>query len=429
MKISFSAGAFLAIFMITTGVCAQVKQLEVWVTEPRNEYKTLIQDIAKDFQKVHPNIKVNVTLMSWDDAYVKWVSSLSAGNPPDVTYMVESWLGYLETLEKGGFLPINDVAEEIGKKKFSQQTLDIWQLKGKQLGLPWLWGFWVLHYRKDIFEQAGIKAPETWEDVMEAAKKLTSPEKKRYGIAMGAKLDWYPRRTFATALYTHGGNLIGKNGRIVLNSKETIDALTTYTKLFDYSPPGSTSWGYTEVNRALVSGACAMTMTAPVVFELALRADANSAGKIGVAIPYKRGLAKEKRVAEAPSKGWAIFKDTKHPKEAKMFLRYIFESDAFYRWMTVMPLSGMPVYFDPVSIKRLTEHPTTKAFPDVFEYLIGQKKGYLIGVEEFGPNKYTGKLEGERIIELMVNKVVVDKWSVQKAVEWADMEAKRIYEQ
>jgi len=94
-----------------------------------------------------------------------------------------------------------------------------------------------------------------------------------------------------------------------------------------------------------------------------------------------------------------------------------------------MPLSGMPVYFDPVSIKRLTEHPTSKAFPDVFEYLIGQKKGYLIGVEEFGPNKYTGKLEGERIIELMVNKVVVDKWSVQKAVEWADMEAKRIYEQ
>ncbi|MGA2464170.1 MAG: sugar ABC transporter substrate-binding protein [Thermodesulfobacteriota bacterium] len=429
MKTSLIVGAFLALLLITTGVCAQVKQLEVWVTEPRAEYRTLMQDVAKEFEKTHPDIKVNVTLMSWDDAYVKWVLSLSAGNPPDITYMVESWLGYLEILEKGGFLPVNDIVDEIGRSKFSQHPLRIWQLKGKQLGLPWLWGFWVLHYRKDIFEKAGIKAPETWDDVLEAAKKLTSPEKKIYGIAMGAKLDWYPRRTFATALYTHGGNLIDKNGRIVLNSPESISALTTYANLFDYSPPGSTAWGYTEVNRALVSGACAMTMTAPVVFELALRADPNLAGKIGVVIPYKRGVVKEKRVAEAPTKGWAIFKDTKHPKEAKMFLRYIFESDAFYRWMTVMPLSGMPLYFDPIQIKRLTEHPTVKAFPDVFEYLLGQKKGYLIGVEEFGPNKYTGKLEGERIIERMVNKVVVDKSPVPKAVEWADIEAKRIYEQ
>ncbi len=45
----------------------------------------------------------------------------------------------------------------------------------------------VLAYRKDLFDAAGLKAPETMEDLVAAAYKLTDPAKKQYGFVATAR--------------------------------------------------------------------------------------------------------------------------------------------------------------------------------------------------------------------------------------------------
>src|SRR5690606_25347590 len=99
-------------------------------------------------------------------------------------------------------------------------SINLWEQNGKVLGFPYIRNPWYLFYRKDLFEQAGVNPPDTWEDVLKAAEVLTNPRQRRYGIAMGASLDWLPRRIFGLILYTHGGHLIDRDGNIVLNSPE-----------------------------------------------------------------------------------------------------------------------------------------------------------------------------------------------------------------
>ena len=52
------------------------------------------------------------------------------------------------------------------------------------------------YYRKDLFEKAGLKAPETWDDVFAAAEKLNSPDMNAFGLAFSRASDdmdywWY----------------------------------------------------------------------------------------------------------------------------------------------------------------------------------------------------------------------------------------------
>lgn len=58
----------------------------------------------------------------------------------------------------------------------------------KQVAFPFAGYANVLAYRKDLFDAAGLKAPTTMEEMVEAAYKLTDPSKKIYGfVANGQK--------------------------------------------------------------------------------------------------------------------------------------------------------------------------------------------------------------------------------------------------
>ncbi|HHW49247.1 MAG TPA: extracellular solute-binding protein [Clostridiaceae bacterium] len=58
---------------------------------------------------------------------------------------------------------------------------------GKIFGVPTIATFWAVFYNKKIFDEANVpypKAPWTWDDYIETAKKLTDPSKGIYGSYM-----------------------------------------------------------------------------------------------------------------------------------------------------------------------------------------------------------------------------------------------------
>jgi multiple sugar transport system substrate-binding protein len=401
-------------------------QLEVWSTDSRLEYRQALVKTAEEFEKINPDIKINVVQMSSADAYIKWPAACAAGNPPDITYIFYAYLGWLDELEKGGFLPVDDVVKDIGIEKFPAEALRFWKNKGRLIGIPYIRNPYYLFYRKDLFEAKGLKPPVTWEDVLNAAKVLNQPEKRFYGIALAGKRDFSSRQLFEVLQYTYGGHTLNKEDKVIFKSPETIEALKMYVELFKYTPPGAATWGYTEINRGFANGSTAMVISLPIVLAQALKADPELAGKIGVALPYKR----VKGVTMQNVKGWSIFKATKHPKEAKMFLRFLYQSDSFLRWLHVGTLALMPVYQDKNAIDRFfKEDPSAKAFPDVLDFLLKNNRGYHTGIDGSGPNRFGGRVGSEGIIETMVGKVLIDKMPVPDAVAWADAEIRKIYGQ
>jgi len=141
-------------------------------------------------------------------------------------------------------------AEEMKLDDIYPSTIKyIGQYDGKQVAFPFAGYAAVLAYRKDLLEAAGLKVPETAEEFVETAFKLTDPAKKQYGfVANGQKgpavaQDWLQYNAQL------GGSVLGPDGKPAINSEANINSLKVYKELFDKAaPPGAVDydWGGRE---------------------------------------------------------------------------------------------------------------------------------------------------------------------------------------
>ena len=130
---------------------------------------------------------------------------------------------------------------------------------GVPYGVPINGNIGVLYYRADLYEKAGLKVPQTWDELMANAAKLHSPPNV-YGIVQrGARsasdisYDWMP--------YLHSNNgAIFRDEKagdftVTINSAEGKRALDIYADMAKKSgPPNPGSYGQAQVITALVTG-------------------------------------------------------------------------------------------------------------------------------------------------------------------------------
>ena len=55
-------------------------------------------------------------------------------------------------------------------------------------------------------------------------------------------------------LWAHGGNLVDKNDKVIINSPETVKALEYVKALYDTFIPGTASWNDCSNNKAFLAG-------------------------------------------------------------------------------------------------------------------------------------------------------------------------------
>jgi len=138
----------------------------------------------------------------------------------------------------------------------------IGQYDGKQVAFPFAGYAALLAYRKDLFEAAGLKVPETAEEFVEAAVKLTDPAKKQYGfVANGQKgpavaQDWLQYNAQL------GGSVLDASGKPAINSEANINSLKVYKELFDKAaPPGAVDYDWGGREESFRQGLAAMMET------------------------------------------------------------------------------------------------------------------------------------------------------------------------
>ena len=54
-------------------------------------------------------------------------------------------------------------------------------------------------------------------------------------------------------LWTHNGQVVDKNDKVIINSPETVKALEYAKKLYDYMIPGMASWNDASNNKAFLA--------------------------------------------------------------------------------------------------------------------------------------------------------------------------------
>jgi ABC-type glycerol-3-phosphate transport system substrate-binding protein len=172
--------------------------------------------------------------------------NLSAGSPAYEIMegegeAVRMWAssGWLEPLDEY----IEKYRDEFGLDEIPDSTWDVARINGKIYGIPYNQNSQVFFYRKDLFENSGLEAPKSYQDYIEAAKKLT--REGRYGTA----LTFIPKsmiQTYHWFLHGHGGKWFDEDWKPAFNSAAGIKAIETMKNLISFAPSDVLAYGNDE---------------------------------------------------------------------------------------------------------------------------------------------------------------------------------------
>jgi raffinose/stachyose/melibiose transport system substrate-binding protein len=161
--------------------------IDWWHIQNNDPMKSIWQEAATQYMADHPNVKINITVLENEAFKSKLTTTMQGGKPPD---MFQSWGG--GTLkEQADAELIQDVSaptkDWIGE--LNPAATGLYQIDGKQYGVPFNLGMVGIWYRKSLFEKAGIDGPPaTWSEFLTVVQQL-----KDAGItplAVGEKDKW-----------------------------------------------------------------------------------------------------------------------------------------------------------------------------------------------------------------------------------------------
>ncbi len=206
------------------------------------EPSTVTQQVFDDFQKAHPNIKVNYQQQSYQDYRERLQTAIANGTGPDVFRFHATWTPMLASNLSP--MPASVMSPTDFQNTFYPIASQQLALNGQIMGVPLMYDGLALYYNEDALNSANAQPPVTWADVKTLASQLTirsNGKIQRAGIALGNASNV---EHFSDIL----GLLILQNGADPANptSQAAQDAMTFYTnfvkvdKVWDDTFPSST---------------------------------------------------------------------------------------------------------------------------------------------------------------------------------------------
>jgi raffinose/stachyose/melibiose transport system substrate-binding protein len=330
-----SEAASAAASVAPSEAAAEPVTVEWWNLQVNDPGKALLATLAQEYMAAHPNVTINSTVLENEALKTKIATAMQAGTPPDV---FQSWGGG-GLAEQAAAGLVKDITADVAPwaDTMNAGAMGIYQIDGKQYGIPYNFGMVGFWYNKALFEQAGITAtPTTWDELMTTVDTL-----KAAGItpiALGGKDKWPGMFWWAYLAMRNGGpdalNAAVYDG--AWDAQPFIDAGTQLQALIGKEPyqEGFLAATYPNQSATMGNGKAAMELMG----QWAPGAQAGeSESKEGIgddlawfAFPAVSGGAGLPTDAFGGADGWAIGKDA--PPEALDFVKFLASEEVAKRW-------------------------------------------------------------------------------------------------
>jgi sn-glycerol 3-phosphate transport system substrate-binding protein len=231
---------------------AEPLQLSFWYpVDVGGGLAKVIDGMVADFNKGHPDIQVTATYSgSYDITLQKIQAAKLAGTLPDVAVTEISSVPVLGALADAQ--PLDDLIAGTGGKQFLDRFWPSMLLNcvydGKMYGIPFQRSTPVMYYNKDAFAEVGLdpeKPPQTWDELVRAAEKLTRREGDRvtrWGLELPLEaFNWF----YYALVYANGGEVLSADGTKVLwEQPQALEALRFWYDLVNKYrvTPAYTPW-------------------------------------------------------------------------------------------------------------------------------------------------------------------------------------------
>ncbi|OMD58874.1 ABC transporter substrate-binding protein [Paenibacillus odorifer] len=218
-------------------------------------YKALEATQAK-----FPNVEIEHVGVGGESYKTKVKAASAANELPDIFY---TWGGgFSEPFISGNrILSIDDLAKDGTLDQIVPGTTDNFIFDSKLYGLPINIATAQMYVNKELFEQAGAKIPETWDELVAAIEALKA--KGIQPIALGAKDRW-PAMQWNAILAIRMAGVDAVNAALTktgsFDTAEFTEAAAKYKQLIDADSFGKHFVGtsYDDATNMFLSGKAAM---------------------------------------------------------------------------------------------------------------------------------------------------------------------------
>ena len=204
-----AAGALMSISAVSAA-----ERVEISVAHPYGKiFRPIHQQIIKEFNKVHPEIKVKLEAPypDYEEVAQRTLVGVTQGNAPTISFQginqirqfVDAGHAYDISAFKAADLRWQD------KQGYYPSMMDLGVFNGKQYAVPFAISTPIMYYNADLFRKAGLdpeNPPKNWDEVTAAARKIQAVSDDTTGMFYDYLItgNW----GFQALVYSEGGSMM-----------------------------------------------------------------------------------------------------------------------------------------------------------------------------------------------------------------------------
>ncbi|GGR26035.1 ABC transporter substrate-binding protein [Streptomyces aurantiogriseus] len=274
------------------------------------------EQAIKKYAAAYDKAKVTTQWITGSNFESKLFASLLTKNAPDLF----EFHPQIQLVKSGQVADLTDIIEPV-KDDFNQADIQSHTVDGKIYGVRMIDDPQFFFYRPSLFEKAKVEVPQTLEELLEVAAKLTTDKVK--GVYLGNTL----QAVIRPMIWAAGADTLDQNNKPAYHTDGVVEGLKQMRKLFtsgdllldapaDYWDPSALVQGLTAVQFC--------GMWAMPAMQKALGDD------LGVFPFPKVGAAGKPSVYNG---GWSMFVNAKSEKieEAKAYVKWLWIDQKEYQ--------------------------------------------------------------------------------------------------
>ncbi len=328
--------------------------------ESSPEAVTQITGIIEAFEAENPDIAVELQLTSNDNRAARIINAVAVGDELGIFEIERRWVP--DFVQAGWLLELDDIVNEIGQEKFIPGSMLYWPWDGHLYQYTSDLSAASFFYRTDLFEDAGLGTPDSYERILEASQRLHG-QGGVSGNAFEESNDGGVQR-FTTFMWQNCGDFYNADGTLAFDREGSKTAAEQYAELNKYTPEDSFSWGSRDPVNSYVAGRVAMALyPARLAFEVGTKAP-DIAAVTGMIEPRVASGGEGPKVVYGAVTSYAIGSTVRHPEAAKKFLKFIFTGDNMVQYALGVPGHVVPPNKDDQAALLAADDPYVQEYQD-----------------------------------------------------------------
>lgn len=403
-------------------------EITFWHSFVQGARMEAVERAVDKFTERYPNVTIHVETMTWSDFKSRWKEGMETGSLPDMSTACN--LYEVEELVNAGVLqPVDEVIDSIGRELFSDNVLTEISHEGGIYGVPYYSHAYVMWYRQDLLDEAGLSVPSTWEELYQAARALTDPEKDIYGcpVSMGTK-------DFLATLYLHmyvrsaGGSLFGEDMTADLTSDLSLEGIRYWVKMYEEcSPKETTDFTVMEQAALFYEGRSAFDFNSGFHISGVAGKRADLLDSVSCVSLPRMNVDDEYYSAVVSHIPLVLYKDAENAEICRAFMEFLYQEENYIDFLDSVPVGMLPSIRGVSSTEKYQSNEMRRKFAGEEEIIRdAMLNGTALGFEH-GPNLQAGILTSSGVIEKMFQEIVINGADVSAAAQAAEEELNRLF--